>query len=64
MNGMKCPTCESRDVVTINLTLERRDQVSFYSCHRCDKRWWFKDGESVALGSVLDMARKTTKIAS
>lgn len=58
MSGLACPTCGAKDVININLTLERGDRVAFYSCHRCDKRWWHKDGESVELTGVLDMARR------
>ena len=58
MSGLVCPTCSSRDVININLTLERGDHVSFYSCHRCDKKWWDKDGASVSLGNVLEMAKR------
>lgn len=63
MSSMMCPTCASRDVVNINLTLERGDVVSFFSCHRCDKRWWNKDGQSLPLGNVLEMARKVRPAA-
>jgi transposase-like protein len=56
--GLECPRCGSRDVININLSLERGDRVSFYSCHRCDRRWWYKDGEPVDLPEVLEMARR------
>lgn len=58
MSGMMCPTCGSRDVININLTLERGQNVAFYSCHRCDKKWWDKDGAAVSLGNVLEMAKR------
>lgn len=58
MSGLMCPTCGSRDVININLTLERGDRVSFSSCHRCDKKWWDKDGEAVSLGNVLQLAKR------
>jgi DNA-directed RNA polymerase subunit RPC12/RpoP len=58
MGTLVCPRCGSRDVVNINLTLERSGRVSFYSCHRCEKRWWHRDGEDVPLGGVLDLARR------
>ena len=59
--GLECPRCGSRNVININLSLEKGDRVSFYSCHRCDKRWWHKDGEPVDLPDVLDMARRTRR---
>lgn len=62
MSGLMCPTCGSRDVININLTLERGDRVSFYSCHRCDKKWWDKDGTAVSLGNVLQMAKREPQV--
>lgn len=56
--GLECPRCGSRDVININLSLERGERVAFYSCHRCEKRWWHKDGEPVTLPGVLDMATR------
>jgi len=56
--ALVCPRCASRDVININLSLEHGDRVAFYSCHRCDKRWWHKDGEPVDLPDVLEMARR------
>lgn len=65
MSGLICPTCRSHDVININLTLERGDSVAFYSCHKCDKRWWHKDGgQNVSLGNVLEMARRTPPAAA
>jgi len=55
---LECPRCGSRDVININLALEQGDCVAFYSCHRCDKRWWHKDGAPVDLPDVLEMARR------
>ena len=57
-HGLECPRCGSRDVININLSLEHGDRVAFYSCHRCDKRWWHKDGAPVDLPEVLEMARR------
>lgn len=64
MDRLACPACSAADhVVSIKLTLEKGDRVAFYSCYRCDKRWWHTDdGESVSLGNVLDMARRTPAV--
>ena len=59
--NLVCPRCGSQDVININLALEQGDRVAFYSCHRCDKRWWHKDGEPVDLPDVLDMARRSKR---
>ena len=55
---LECPRCGSKDVININLSLTQGDRVAFYSCHRCDKRWWHKDGAPVDLPEVLEMARR------
>jgi transposase-like protein len=56
--SLECPRCGSKNVININLALEHGDRVAFYSCHRCDKRWWHKDGAPVELPEVLEMARR------
>lgn len=61
MSTMSCPRCGAKDVININLTLDRGDRVSFYSCHRCEKRWWNKEGEEAELSGVLEAARRTPR---
>jgi transposase-like protein len=61
MGALACPRCGVKDVININLTLEKGERVSFYSCHRCEKRWWNKEGEAVGLDGVLDAARRAPR---
>lgn len=58
MGSLECPKCGVADVVNINLAMDDGERVSFYSCHACEHRWWFKDGEPVALPDVLELARR------
>ncbi|HEX9774081.1 MAG TPA: hypothetical protein VGB83_00670 [Actinomycetota bacterium] len=58
MNALECPKCGSGNAININLTMESGDPVSFYSCHNCEHRWWFKDGSPIELSSVLEMAKR------
>jgi transposase-like protein len=51
---MTCPYCRSRDVVEISMEL-RSEKVTMHSCPACERRWWDRDGQSVGLGSVLDL---------
>jgi len=51
---MTCPHCHSRDLVEIRLQLHA-EKVTMHSCPGCERRWWDRDGESVALRSVLDL---------
>lgn len=52
---MTCPVCRSTTLVAIGLQL-RGQQVTMRSCSECEVRWWEKDGERVALPSVLELA--------
>ena len=61
MGLLECPHCGSKDVININLAMERGDPVSFFSCHRCEKRWWRKDEENLALTNVLELAKRDRK---
>ena len=54
---MSCPTCSHRHLVEIELTLKER-HVTLHSCGRCETKWWDQDGQRVAVGRVLDLARK------
>lgn len=56
--GVTCVNCGSEEAIEIDIKLQDDTQVTFYSCHRCDSRWWNRDGEAVALDSVLDLARR------
>ena len=29
--------------------------LSFATCHRCESKWWFRDGEQVPLTSVIGL---------
>ncbi|MCA1834463.1 MAG: hypothetical protein ABR548_00910 [Actinomycetota bacterium] len=57
-NALICPNCGSRDVININLAVEQGERVSFYSCHKCENRWWHKDGKDLPLPSVLELAKR------
>jgi hypothetical protein len=30
-------------------------QLSFTTCHFCEAKWWSREGEPVALDSVIDL---------
>jgi transposase-like protein len=51
---MTCLYCHSRDVVEIRMELNS-EKVTMHSCPSCERRWWERDGQSVCLGSVLDL---------
>ena len=55
---MHCPNCDARDVIQIQQKLSGDTEVHFYSCHKCEEKWWDKDGEPVSLSEVLELARK------
>ena len=55
---MDCPQCGVNDVIEIHHRLDADIELVFFSCHRCEEKWWDRDGETVALREVLDLARR------
>lgn len=55
---MKCTRCNVNDVIEIHQKLPDGTEVDFFSCHKCDERWWDRDGKEIALSDVLRMARR------
>jgi len=49
-----CPECKQGDLITISMSLSDRD-LNFTTCHMCESKWWFRDGELVPLTSVIDL---------
>ena len=54
-DGLQCATCGERSVIQIELTLPDDTQVLFCSCHRCEAKWWDRDGEQLELDAVVDL---------
>ena len=55
---MDCPTCGAAEVIEIRHKLESDVELFFFSCHRCEERWWDKSGQSVSLREVLEIVRR------
>ncbi len=55
-----CPRCSSK-LVEIRLDQAGRAML-MRSCSTCDTRWWQRDGEDVAFGSILDTVASTKKL--
>ena len=49
-----CPQCRSGDLIAISMSVGGRD-LSFRTCHHCEAKWWFRDGDEVPLASVLGL---------
>ena len=49
-----CPNCTLGDLITITMTVGGRD-LAFCTCHHCEAKWWFRDGEEVPLQSVIGL---------
>jgi DNA polymerase III alpha subunit (gram-positive type) len=49
-----CPNCASGDLITITMNVGGRD-VAFTTCHLCEAKWWYSDGEQVPLQSVIGL---------
>jgi DNA polymerase III alpha subunit (gram-positive type) len=49
-----CPSCTSGDLISITMTVSGRD-LAFCTCHHCEAKWWYRDGEEVPLQSVIGL---------
>ncbi len=58
-SDMKCPDCGVEDVIEIQQRLPDGTEVYFCACHRCEHKWWDRNGESITLSQVLDIARQS-----
>jgi len=47
-----CPVCHQGDLITISMSVSA-NELSFTTCHMCEAKWWYRDGESVPLRSVI-----------
>lgn len=56
---MDCPQCHAHDVIEIKHRLPDDTEVHFFSCHKCESKWWDRDGDQVDLGQILDIVRDT-----
>jgi len=54
----RCEACGSDRITHLAMTLTDGTPVEFVSCHRCEHRSWTEQGEQLAVGIVLDKARK------
>lgn len=56
---MDCPTCGAGEVIQIEQKLGDETELVFFACHRCEEKWWDRDGETLRLKDVLDLARRS-----
>jgi len=54
MESGTCPQCHEGDLITISMTVGGRD-LSFCTCHHCEAKWWYRDGDPVPLDSVIGL---------
>ena len=47
-----CPACQTGDLISISMRVSDRE-IAFSTCHLCEAKWWYKDGELVPLTSVI-----------
>jgi formate dehydrogenase maturation protein FdhE len=55
----KCPQCGGEDCTHIAINLRETDSVQFYSCRRCEAKWWEHEGDTIALDEVLTLATQS-----
>ena len=55
---MECPQCHAKDCTEIQLNLTGDETVEFFSCRRCEAKWWEREGDTIALDEVLTLAAR------
>lgn len=55
---MRCPECQGENSTQIEIHLTNDDAVQFFSCRRCEAKWWVREGDTVSLDEVLTLASK------
>ena len=55
---MRCPRCHAEDFTEIRLHLRTEETVEFFSCRKCEAKWWEREGDTIALDEVLSLAKK------
>ena len=53
---MQCPRCKRDDFTEIAIEVKIDNSVKFFSCRLCEKKWWERNGDSIALDEVLSLA--------
>ncbi|MDQ3646186.1 MAG: hypothetical protein M3345_04540 [Actinomycetota bacterium] len=53
---MECPQCKGQNTIQIEIRLKEEDSVQFFSCRRCEAKWWEHAGDTIALDEVLTLA--------
>ncbi len=51
---MQCPQC-GEECTHIEINLNAEDSVQFFSCRRCESKWWEHDGGVIELDEVLTL---------
>ena len=54
MESGTCPQCHEGDLITISMTVGGRE-LSFSTCHHCEAKWWYRNGDPVPLDSVIGL---------
>lgn len=47
-----CPVCHQGDLISISMSVSGSD-LTFTTCHLCEAKWWYRDGEPIPLQSVI-----------
>lgn len=47
-----CPVCHQGDLISISMSVSG-SELTFTTCHLCEAKWWYRDGDPVPLQSVI-----------
>ena len=57
---MRCPHCAGEDCIHIEIHLQTNETLQFFSCRRCESKWWERAGDAISLDEVLNLASQKT----
>jgi hypothetical protein len=56
--GTSCPSCRSKEIMTVRLALGEGTPLAFDFCTRCEWRGWDAEGQNLPLSSILGLAAR------
>jgi transposase-like protein len=57
--SVECPYCQGQDCIQIEIRLKGEETVQFFSCRRCETKWWERDGDTIDLEEVLHLTAES-----
>jgi DNA polymerase III alpha subunit (gram-positive type) len=63
MKNGTCPSCLAGDLIKISMEVSGQD-LAFSTCHHCEAKWWYRDGDEVPLDSVIGLVVRKERVTT